>query len=153
MSLPMDVYPAVMRALTLISQGRTKTSACDDAQISTSVFDRHVRGTPELAQMYEEAEQRGMDTLADILLEIDSNDQYGSSDPKVQKVMSDNIKWYLSRKRPKQYGDKVTIEHSITADKAIIDALERGKARAIGQVVEDVAYTVVEEFVDLSEFA
>lgn len=145
MALPADIFPQVMRALDLIGQGRTKTSACDEAGITTATFDNYVRSTPELHAIADNAEQRGFDTLAEILLEIDRHEHYGSADPKQQKVISDNIKWYLSRKRPQQYGDKVTVDVNITADKAITDALSRAKDRAEGRILEDVSYTRVED--------
>lgn len=130
-------FPKVMRALELIADGRTVRRACDDVKISIASFTRIVNDVPEFKELYAEAEQRGYDNMAEILLNIDTDPQYGSSDTKQQKIISDNIKWFLSRKRPSQYGDKVEITHVITADKAIIGALERGRQRAItGNIIE-----------------
>lgn len=151
MGVPADYFPLVMRAIDLIGQGRTQTRACDEAGVSVATFKAYVAQTEELHALFNDAEQRGYDTLADILLEIDSHHLYGSSDPKQQKVMSDNIKWLLSRRRPQQYGERVIVENKITADKAIIDALSRGAERALmNTVVEDVSYTVIQEIADKS---
>lgn len=145
MTLPLDMYPRVIQALDYIGQGRTKTAACDLAGVNVSVFNRYVKATPELAEIFEDSEQRGYDRMADTLLTIDTDVVYGSTDPKKMKIISDNIKWFLSRKRPQQYGERVTVEHNITADRAIVDALERGRQRAIaGRVLDDVAYSVVQ---------
>lgn len=142
--IPANVYPLVLRVITLVSEGKTLTRACREAGISIGAFKARVRGDKELQELHEEAEQQGYDTLAELLLEIDSDSLYGSTDPKQQKVMSDNIKWFLSRRRPNQYGERVTVRHELTADRAIIEALEAGKQRALG-AVEDAAYTMVEE--------
>jgi hypothetical protein len=154
--VPMDVYPLVMKAIDDIGNGRTLTRACDAAGLSVATFKRYVTDTPELHDLFNDAEQRGHDALADILLEIDSHPVYGSTDPKQQKVVSDNIKWFLARKRPQQYGDRVIVENKITADKAIIDALSRGAQRAIAaKVLEGVTYTVIDADaidVDLLDF-
>lgn len=147
MALPFDQLSAVMRALDLIGQGRSRTSACDEAGVAIPTFNRYVRETPELSAAFEDAEQRGYDVMADSLIEIDRTCAIaGVTDPKVMKILSDNIRWFLARKRPQQYGERVTVTHNITADKAIVDALQRGKERAIaGGVIEDVTYTVVKE--------
>lgn len=146
MTLPVDIFPNVMRALDNISQGHTLTAACDLANVSVTAFKKYVSNTSELHDLFNEAEQRGYDRMADALLTIDTDPVYGTTDPKKMKILSDNIKWYLSRKRPAQYGERVIVENNITADRAIIDALERGKQRAIqAAVINDVAYEVVQD--------
>ncbi len=140
-----------MQALDLISQGHTPTKACDATGITVATLKKHCDSEPLFTELWQDAQARGHDSMADALLSIDNHDLYGSSDPKIMKVMSENIKWYLSRKNPQQYGEKVTIENKITADKAIVEALSRGKQRALSGVIEDVTYAVVEE-IDLSEF-
>lgn len=142
MPIPVDIYPSIMRAIDLIGQGRTKTSACDEAGISVTAFNTHVSASPELREMFDEAEQRGYDTMAEILLEIDRHPHYGSSDVAKASLISRNIQWFLSRRRPAQYGDKVVVENRITADKAIVDALNRARERAT--LLEDVPYEVVD---------
>lgn len=159
-NLLQDVYIRVMHALDLISQGKTETVACDEARISKDTLDMYTSRDANLADMANNAKARGYDTLADILLHIDTDTEYGSSDPKVMKVLSDNIKWFLSRKDVKRYGDRMLVEHSITADKEIVEALSRGKQRVlegvITAVVEDAVFNVVApgdySHIDVSEF-
>lgn len=160
MSLPVDVFPKVMSVLTLLSQGRTLTSACDAENITISSFRKYVSSHEELEAAFVDAERRGYDTLAEVLLEIDRHDHYGSSDTKQQKVISDNIKWYLEKKSPEKYGNKVVVENRLTADRAIVDALSRARDRAIGvvanDVIEDAVFTTIErprpDDEDLSQF-
>lgn len=144
MALTTEIYPRVMHALSLLSQGYTLTRACDTAGISAGTLQKHVANVPELQEAYGEAEQRGYDTLADILLEIHVHPYYGTTSDAKAKLISDNIKWYLARKRPSQYGDRTIVETHITADKAIVEALARGRERAENGTIEDATYKVIE---------
>lgn len=145
MTLPMDYFPAIMQAIDLIGQGYTKTRACDDAGVSTELFDKYVSAYPQLGEIANAAFTRHYDTLADVLVNIDSDPRHGVSDPKMAAVVSKNIMFYLSRRRPKEYGDRVTVEHTITADKAIVDALTRAKTRALnGPVLDGVSYAIID---------
>jgi len=148
-----DTYTRVLQVLTLISQGKTPTAACIECGTTFTTFLKAVRETRELTEMFVDAEQSGMDTLADVLLRITTDEEYGSSDPKIMKIMSENIKWYLSRKRPTQYGDRMLVEHKLTADRVIVDALTRAKDRAEGRLIEnksgvvDAVYEVIDSVV------
>lgn len=144
MTLPYDYYPLVIQVLDLISQGRTKTRACDEANISIPTFDQYVKNVPELRDLFSEAEQRGYDAMAEALVDIDNHAIHGQSDPKMAKVISDNIKWLLSKRRSKEYGERITVDHNITADKAITDALVAGRKRA------QLAATLDGDFVDVT---
>lgn len=145
MSLPIDTYTRVLLALDHIGQGKTESHACDLAAVSVQTFRKCLGDTPELADLMVECEARGYDRMADALLHIDTDLTYGSSDPKKMKIVSDNIKWYLARKRPQQYGERVIVENTFTADRIITDALEQGKLRAMrGRVLEDVSYSVAQ---------
>ena len=130
MGVPVDYLPRVMRAIDLIGQGYTQTRACDLAGITVVTFRKYVKAAPELQDIFDDAEQRGHDALADVLLDIRENDIYGTTDPKEQRVISDNIKWFLARKRPSQYGDRLMVDHKVTLDRVIVDALQRGMERA-----------------------
>lgn len=136
MALPYDQYPAVLQAITLISQGNTKTKACDTALVSIAVFERRVSEDPTLQALYLEAEQRGRDAMADALLSPDNHKLYGQTNPQMAKVMSDNIKWFLAKKDPKSYGERIEVKHEITLDRAITDAMDRAKARMHGEVID-----------------
>ena len=154
MSLPYDYYPAVLYAINLISEGRSKTRACDDSNITIPTFESYVNRHEELRDLLHDAERRGYDAMADSLLEIDNHKVYGQSDPKMAKIISDNIKFFLSKKRPKEYGDRVQVDVNITADKAITDALMAGKKRAALPYVEvDGAFIDVTPVVDASDEA
>jgi hypothetical protein len=157
-ALATDTYSRVLSVITLLSQGRTLTEACDESRINFATFRQYVNNVPELTALFTDAEQRGYDVMADALLNIfDPGHKYGETEPKRAKIISDNIKWYLARKRPQLYGDKSIVEHQITADKTIVEALSRGKETVSRAVLEGVTYSVVEDAAklpaDLKQFA
>lgn len=135
MSLPYDYYPAVLFAMNLLSQGDTLTSACDKANITVATYRSYIGRDKQLAEMHEEHEQRGYDAMADLLLNVDNHATRGRTDPKMAAVISKNIMWYLEKKKPKEYGQRVQIDQSVTLDITITQALNAAKQRT-GQVIE-----------------
>jgi hypothetical protein len=113
-------------------------------------FTQELDKSEELRDLYINAERRSYDMMAEALLHIDNHPIYGQSDSKMAGVISKNIQWFLSKRRASVYGEKITVEHTITADKAILDALQRGKARAQGQLPAPVKSSqIVGEIIDL----
>ena len=149
-----DFYNAALYAIDQLALGHTLTQACDMARISVASFEKHINADDNLRQLFEEAERRGHDALTSALLHIDNHTVYGQSNPQMAKVMSDNIKWYLSKKDPKRFGDRVQVEHSVTLDRAITDALNSARNRVAGALpapnVIDIIPTIVEDEDDLS---
>lgn len=148
MPLPYDYYPAVLYALDVISQGDTITEACDQANISVKTFEDYTRRDENLQELRLDAERRGHDALSEALIHIDNHRIHGQSDPKMAKVISDNIKWLLGKKDPKRFGDRIEIKHEMTLDVAITTALEAARQRTtpiIGQSVEDAVMVEVGE--------
>lgn len=148
MSLPYDYYPAVLLAIDEISKGRTLTAACDIANISYSTFRNYIDRDPVLKGAFADAEQRGHDAMAEALMAPDNHALYGHSNPQMAKVQSDNIKWFLSKKRPKEYGERVQVDHSVTIDVVITGALNRARQRS--RAIEAQDDVVEADFVDLS---
>lgn len=142
MSIPYDYYPAVLYAINVISQGETKTSACDQANISIGTFEQYLKNDKYLREMYDDAERRGYDAMADALVNIDNHRVHGQSDPKMAKVISDNIKWLLSKRKHKEYGDRVEINHTMTMDAAITSALEAARNRTAA--IEDATSALID---------
>lgn len=140
-----DYTPAILYAIDLISQGRTKTRACDESNVNISTFEKYIKDNPYLKELYEEADIRGADAMADALVEIDNHPIYGYSDPKMAKVVSDNIKWLLSKRKAKEYGDRIEVKHTITADKAITQALMAGRQRVLESQAQDIIDVDFEE--------
>lgn len=129
MSLVYDRLPAVLYALDLMAQGYTPTDACDKANIRVITLETYVANDPDLAEMRFEAERRGADAMVDALLNPDNHKTYGRTNPQMAKVMSENIKWRLSKLDPKRFGEKIEVQHNITMDRAITQALEASRGR------------------------
>lgn len=134
--------------------GFTKTAACKRAGISYAAFKGHIDQHPELLDLALNAEQMSQDILADKLVNI--VDEY--PDHNQAKVISENIKWLLARRRQKDYGDRMITEVNVTADKAILQALERSQERSQSLLSEeektaaiDVTYSEVVDHDGLSD--
>lgn len=134
-----------MRAISYLQQGHTRTDACRSAAkdfgrppITWATIRRFCQQSPELAEMLEEAETESYDVLADTLVQIDTDGKYGSADPAMANVISKNIQFLLSRRRPKDYGDRLDVNVSVTADKVIVDALKAAQLRgpAPAQIID-----------------
>jgi len=157
--LPDTRYTNIVNALGYISQGYTQTDACRKAGTSVAELRRAVEANPELEKALADAEQLGFDALADSLLDPEFGaGPYTSNDPKFAKLISDNKKWFLSRRSPQKYGDRMIVENHITADKAIIDALHKGRqraleARVVDRTVSELTSEVVEEAVIVDPLA
>lgn len=145
MSTVYDYYPAITQAIDLIGQGRTLTDACDLCNISVPTFKHYIKNDPALQDMFTDAEQRSYDAMADALINIDNHRIHGRSDPKMAKVISENIKWLLAKRQPKNYGNSIRVEHNVTADKAITDALLAARQRVAQQAIAHTIDAVYEE--------
>lgn len=148
LSLP-DRYSTVMLIIDRIATGRTLTRSCQEYGVSVANFNRWMRDAPEeIKELYVEAQQVSYDTMAEALVNIQTDAVYGTEDARMANVISGNIKWLLSKRRQREYGEKLTVEHNITADKAITEALDRAKERFKSGVTLDlVAKDVTEEAV------
>lgn len=148
MSPLVDTFSQAMRVIDLVGQGHTVTNACQDVGISFQTFRRRITDDEQLMALFSEADQQGLDMLRDLLLNIDNDPRHGRSDPRMAAVISKNIMWVLSKRRPDVYGDKIVVENRITADKAIVEALSRGRDRALQRpVIDVVAQEVVDEMI------
>lgn len=135
MSTPYDYYPAVLYAINALGQGRTLSDACDQANITVQTFRSYVSNDPTLQALFEDAEQRSYDAMADALINIDNHKLHGQSNPQMAKVISDNIKWVLSKRKPKEYGERIEVKHEHTLDITITSALNRARQRTVA--IED----------------
>lgn len=132
MATDYENYCAVLYAIEKISQGKTPTAAVDAANISWATFTKYIETVPELATLKDEAEQRGADAMADGLVSIfDPTNPYHESDEKKAKIISDNIKWLLSRRFGRKYGEKIEIKQETTITHVITQQLEQARQRSI----------------------
>tara|TARA_R100000687_G_scaffold78310_1_gene71590 strand:+ start:916 stop:1392 length:477 start_codon:yes stop_codon:yes gene_type:complete len=145
-SLPYDYYPAVLHAINVLGQGNTLTEACDQSNIEVATFNRYIRNDETLSDLFEDAQQRSHDAMADALINIDNHKIHGQSDSRMAKVISDNIKWVLEKRDSKRFGQRVEVKHEVTMDRAITDALNAAKNRTAPRLVQEDVIDV--EFVE-----
>lgn len=121
----------------------TEVKACDAEEILPKRFHAILKQSEELRTIYEEAMERGTDTLVDMLTDPEALMDLCQNDVNLVKVLSNNLMWVASRRVRRKYGDKVEIDHTltVTADKAITAALDAGleRARGIRRDSEDAA--------------
>jgi len=150
MTVPYDIIADIMAVLRRISEGKVPTVACDECGVSYTTFTAYTKKYPQLADMRNEAEDRLYDQMAEALPNIFDHPIYGKDDAKEASVVSSNIKWLLERRRQKTYGTHSVVEHTITADRAVLDALQRAKARAQGGDFDEIVKERMGEVLDLT---
>lgn len=103
----------VAKVIELIEAGESERSACEQADIARSTFrttalrigsgDQYARGLVALAHSQAEALEKTIDDM-----------RSGVIDHQMARVEIDARKWFASKFLPKQYGDKITQEHTGT---------------------------------------
>lgn len=101
----------VAKVLSLIEQGKSERSACEEAGISRSTFrttalrhqsgDQYARALFGLAHDQVEKLEQTIQDMRD-----------GTLDPQIGRIEVEARKWFASKFLPKQFGDKVTQEIS-----------------------------------------
>jgi hypothetical protein len=119
-------YTKAMWVVDTIRDGHTLTQACKRCWVSRATIIGMMSKDATLRQMILDATSESEDMMADMLVNIDQ--MY--PDPKMAKVISDNIKWLLARRRGGEYGDRMVVEStSTTQDQAILGALHEAIKR------------------------
>ena len=100
-----------------LAEGKSLRTVCaaSDMPDITVIFD-WIRKYEDFSKQYAEAKEQSADALNELLLDLgdEAIDHAYKSDPKsssavVQavKLKADNLKWYMSKMKPKKYGDKI----------------------------------------------
>lgn len=134
-------YTTAMHVLDEMREGYTLTQACKRQHTSRRVIIGMMGKDATLQKMVSEAAIESEDMMADLLVNIDQH----HPDPKMAKVISDNIKWLLARRRGADYGDRMVVESRNTSqDEAIISALRE----AIGRI--PIPEKPIEDIIDVT---
>ena len=97
----------VMEAMELIAHGHTQSRACDMAGLDVVTFSRW-RVKPEYAGIWAEAKDSQSEYWRDRIITVADEEE----DPQRARLKQDALKWVLAKTRPREYGDKQTVEHS-----------------------------------------
>ncbi len=94
--------------LDRISKGQTLRSICRDNHMpAASAVMQWEDADPAFAEQYARARSKGLEVLADEIVEI-SDDH--TADPNRSRLQIDTRKWLLARLKPKKYGDRIVNE-------------------------------------------
>lgn len=122
-----ELEDAVLEA---IESGQTLRQAAQDHGMSASAIIRHVAADEGFAKQYAHAmsirTDADCDALADVIASEPECTKFGVDSGWVawKRVQIDTVKWLLSKRNPKKYGDKVLNEHSGPDGAAIPVSLE-----------------------------
>lgn len=116
----------------LLAQGKSMRTVCamEDMPDEATLF-RWMRDNEEFRKQYAQAKEESADALNEIVLDL--GDQAIEHSQRVDfkasnavvsayKLKADNLKWYMSKMKPKKYGDKVdvTSDHKAIQGNTII---------------------------------
>ena len=95
-----------------IATGMSLRKVCKKTSMPSTVtvyvwFSKH----PEFVSQYARAKEDSADADQDRLDEIAEGTLTGRYEPKAARVAADIIKWSASKKKPRKYGDRQTVEH------------------------------------------
>jgi hypothetical protein len=93
-----------------LANGLSLRKSCREADLSeASRFLEECDRDDALAAQYARARERGYQARADALLDTASDE---TIEPASRRIITDTMKWELSKMLPKVYGDKLDLNHS-----------------------------------------
>ena len=113
-----DRSTTAAQVLESIRRGDSLRAACREAGIGASTFLDWVGDDKELAEQYVRARETGADAEFERLLEMaDAEPErtergVDSGWVQWQRMRVDTMKWALSKKAPRKYGERLDLKHS-----------------------------------------
>jgi transposase-like protein len=113
-----DRSTTAAQVLESIRRGDSLRAACREAGIGASTFLDWVGDDKELAEQYTRARETGADAEFERLLEMaDAEPErtergVDSGWVQWQRMRVDTMKWALSKKAPRKYGERLDLKHS-----------------------------------------
>ncbi len=97
--------------LSLLEEGLTLRDICDRSDMPTwPGLRKFIRKDPSRVTQYAHARAAGAEALEDELLHAARS--AGPEDAAARRLQVDALKWVMSKRAPKVYGDKITQEHT-----------------------------------------
>jgi hypothetical protein len=105
----------ISKIIERLAEGLTLKKSCEISKVNYPNVVKRIHESEVLTKLYARAKDEFAHYCVQEMFEI------VDSEPDVQKarLKCDNVKWYAARVLPKQYGDKVSMEHSSDPDKPL----------------------------------
>lgn len=122
--------------LEAIAEGSTLRKAAENNSISASAIIRHVTSNEEFAKQYARVlDIRGeldFEQLCDVTFEKPEYGDKGVDSGWVnwRRVQIDTVKWALSKRNPKKYGEKIQQEHTGEINLGLAEVIAEARKRA-----------------------
>lgn len=133
--------------LRLAVDGESMRTICGVIGISRHQMWRYREKYPTFDHAVTRAQMEGVEAQTDLLLS--AHEDY--KDPQRAKVMSDNVKWLASRRKPETYGDRLdlNVTERVDVGGALIEARKRAALPVCDQESGDDAQ--VAEYREISD--
>lgn len=125
----------IERVLSMVSKGETLNGVLAFVRVDVEAWEKAVESVPGLSDRVERAKARGIHAMADSVLDIVETEP----DVARARLKVDAFKWYVSKKLPKEYGDRVQHEHhhTINLQAAMGQARDRIRVRPIRDLTKE----------------
>jgi len=135
----------LLEALKYAAEGWSIRKICAKINIEPLQFFKFRKQDYSFTAAFQLARESGFEINADDLLDL--ADQY--ADPLTARVKSDNLRWLLSKRKPKEYGDQlnINIEQKISVGEALSEAKKRAGIES-GEVIELTKSADTNEYLD-----
>lgn len=120
---PTDYTPELAdRICALLAEGKSVRTICqaDDMPDKSTIF-RWLRINEQFSDQYARAKDESTDAIVEDMLDI--ADRGNLRDTQRARLRVDTRKWYLSKLKPKKYGDKMQL--SGDPDEPLVTRVER----------------------------
>jgi hypothetical protein len=139
MGRPSIRTPAMVeRVLEQIELGEVGADVCNakDGMPSWAAFKVWMQDDPELQAAYTRAWTIGVERNEAELLREARRKPVDSVDAQAQRTLVDTLKWRLSKRLPKDYGDRQQVEHSGGVSLNVVSGVPTGATEQSGEVAE-----------------
>ena len=102
---------------------------CEKNGISDVLFEQYLNASPANVSRYAQAKEKQAEWMLDEIHVIEDklDTELTKNDPKIANAIAtsyrmkiDNIKWILSKLKPKKYGDSIKVENRVVSESVMV---------------------------------
>ena len=118
------------RILTCISDGMSLSAICKlDGIPPRETIHRWIARDPGFQKRYDEAREERGNYYGEKVSELGIAVLNGELDPNAARVVGDLFKWTAARMSPKNFGDRMQVEHAV--EESLVDALKNVEMKVV----------------------